>query len=140
MMDTTEYFIRNKKIKECETYEILLIEGYKDFLLPSSIINIKKFSAYIGSSNLLTDNTKLPNNNLILTATAICKIEIESTENKSYIIEFTIPYNKLINFDTYKISKDNIYIENKVLKLLTRIISNNTIYFSILYKSFIHIV
>ena len=36
MMDTTEYFIRNKIIKESDVYETFVVEGYKEFVLPRS--------------------------------------------------------------------------------------------------------
>ena len=138
MMDTTEYFIRNKIIKESDVYETFVVEGYKEFVLPSSIINIKKFSAYISNSNILDDNTKLPSNNLVLSSTVICKIELELLDNKLYVFDFTIPHNKILYLDKNMLFKDNIHIENKVLKLLTRTVSENKIYFVIIYRAFIH--
>ena len=139
-MNITEYFIRNKIIKESDVYETFVVEGYKEFVLPSSIINIKKFSAYISNSNILDDNTKLPSNNLVLSSTVICKIELELSESKLYVFDFTIPYNKILALDKNMLFKDNIHIENKVLKLLTRTVSENKIYFAILYSAFIHII
>lgn len=128
MNSEIEYYIRNTRDINLDYTKIEIIESVINL---RDINKINKFSAYIKAKaeNIISFKF-LDDNMLIVSGEFIAKIEYLDTNNNVRIFNFTHPLSIEINIPSSLKNLEEIFIENKILKLFIKKISNKSFYFS----------
>lgn len=128
MNSEIEYYIRNTKDINLDYTKIEVIESIINL---KDINKINKFSAYIKAKaeNIISFKF-LDDNMLIVSGDFIAKIEYLDTDNNIKIFNFTHPLSIEINIPSSLKNLEEIFIENKILKLFIKKISDKSFYFS----------
>lgn len=128
MNSEIEYYIRNTRDINLDYTKIEIIESVINL---RDINKINKFSAYIKAKaeNIISFKF-LDDNMLIVSGEFIAKIEYLDTDNNVRIFNFTHPLSIEINIPSSLKNLEEIFIENKILKLFIKKISNKSFYFS----------
>lgn len=128
MNSEIEYYIRNTRDINLDYTKIEIVESVINL---RDINKINKFSAYIKAKaeNIISFKF-LDDTMLIVSGEFIAKIEYLDTNNNVRIFNFTHPLSIEINIPSSLKNLEEIFIENKILKLFIKKISNKSFYFS----------
>lgn len=134
----TLYFIKKSNIVKSKYNQTLNFENI--IKVENNIGHISRFSAFISNKTFEIKNITLSNNSyIVLSNAALLKIEYIDSININFTNKFSLPFSEILELPFSIKSENDIYIEFDTIKLICRKISQNNIYFSILYKMHIHL-